>query len=286
MTSDIQQEYRVKQWNAINGERLLRLKHDLTPNSIVFDVGGYKGETTADFLKLYDCEVYIFEPVKEFVEIIRQKFQDNPKVHIFDFGLSNRSTTEEISLEDNAASIYKHDGQTEKISLVKISDFMRENAIERVDLMDINIEGSEYDLIEDLITSGEIAKVENVQVQFHWFVENAEERMRKLQNQLRASHFLTYQHSYIWENWKRYDKKNFFEEHLTDTIMSYSAIIALDVNSQIKLDELQKLYKNLEENVRNYDSLVKSYEGKLGSRSHKLATKLQRTFAKLKNLLG
>ena len=68
--------------------------------------------------------------------------------------------------------------------------------------MKINIEGGEYDLLEDFIQSGEIKKIINIQVQFHYFITGAKTRMRKIQKSLRKTHVLTYQYPFIWENWR------------------------------------------------------------------------------------
>lgn len=285
MTDDQKQLYRVEQWNSADGENLLRFNHDLNQNSVIFDVGGYKGETTEEFLKRYNCEVYIFEPVAEFAQIIKEKFQNNPKVHIFEFGLSNKTTTKSITLEENAASVYKKNEDSEKISLVKISDFIRENKIAKIDLMDINIEGSEFDLIQDLIESGDINKVDNLQVQFHWFVNNAEKKMRDLQNKLTDSHFLTFEHKFVWENWKKYDKKDFTEKHSTNIIMSYTNLLEESAVSKNELIEIKKVFSELNEEMEKYKRVVESYSNKLDSRSHKIADDIQGLFSKIKNLI-
>ena len=69
--------------------------------------------------------------------------------------------------------------------------------------MKINIEGAEYDLLDHLIETGFIANIINLQIQFHEFVPNAKERMENIQKRLEKTHALTYQHEFVWENWKR-----------------------------------------------------------------------------------
>ena len=69
--------------------------------------------------------------------------------------------------------------------------------------MKINIEGGEYDLLDRLITTGLVGKIDNIQVQFHEFVPNAKERMQNIQKKLSKTHTPTYQYEFIWENWKR-----------------------------------------------------------------------------------
>ena len=49
-------------------------------------------------------------------------------------------------------------------------------------LMKINIEGGEYDLLEELLDENMIKQIVNLQVQFHDFVERSDERMKKSKN--------------------------------------------------------------------------------------------------------
>lgn len=40
--------------------------------------------------------MYIFEPVREYYDILKNKYRNNDKIKIFNFGLSNKN--EEISI--------------------------------------------------------------------------------------------------------------------------------------------------------------------------------------------
>ena len=50
-------------WVRDNGDHTLRLDYDLNEDSIVFDVGGYRGDFTSAIFNKYNCNVYVFEPV-------------------------------------------------------------------------------------------------------------------------------------------------------------------------------------------------------------------------------
>jgi len=65
------------------------------------------------------------------------------------------------------------------------------------------IEGGEYDLLEHLIKTKYIKRIKNLQVQFHDFVDQAQERMDNIQKELSKTHQLTYQYLFVWENWER-----------------------------------------------------------------------------------
>lgn len=197
------QSFRVQSWFKDNGDETHRLNYNLTENSIVFDLGGYKGEFASAIMNKYNCTVFIFEPISFLYDIIVNKFSDNRKLHPYCFGLYNKTTRRQISLSDNASSIFITKTNTVEIQLKDIAEFLNENSVGIIDLIKINIEGAEYDLLESLINYGLISRFKNIQVQFHDFIiPNAELRMRNIQQQLSKTHQLTYQYEFVWENWK------------------------------------------------------------------------------------
>ena len=56
-------------------------------------------------------------------------------------------------------------------------------------------------------TRNAISIFKNLQIQFHDFIiDNAEERMKNIQNKLSKTHEITYQYNFVWENWKIKEK--------------------------------------------------------------------------------
>ncbi|HEX2927775.1 MAG TPA: FkbM family methyltransferase, partial [Ruminiclostridium sp.] len=160
-------EQAVKHWFQDKGDATLRLNYDLTKDSVVFDLGGYKGQWAGDIFGRYGCGIYIFEPVELFYKEIVNRFKDTPKIQVFQYGLSDENKICKIGLDQDGSSIYKSSQNTEEISLVKATDFISQQRIERIDVLKVNIEGGEYDLLDHLIQSGSINLVANLQIQFH-----------------------------------------------------------------------------------------------------------------------
>lgn len=196
------QEKRVTEWFKVSGDRTLRLNYDLDENSLVFDIGGYEGQWASDIFSMYCCTIHIFEPVVEFADKIERRFPRNKRIFVHKFGLLNRSQKASILLAQDGSSFFKQGKTNAEVTLVSAVDFMRENDIQNIDVMKINIEGGEYDLLDHLIDTGFVKHIKNIQVQFHDFVPNAEQRMIRIQQRLRQTHSLTYQYPFVWENWK------------------------------------------------------------------------------------
>lgn len=201
------QAARVVKWFEDKGDETLRLNYSLNENSVVFDIGGYKGEFARDIFCKYNSTIYIFEPVLEFYQQVIKRFANNAKVVVFNFGLGNSNYKTKISLKDDGSSIYKSGSNCIEIQIRSFNDFIREHQISTIDLAKLNIEGSEYDLLGSILEAGNISKISNIQVQFHDFIiENALERMRSIQDKLSQTHQLTYQYEFVWENWELKNK--------------------------------------------------------------------------------
>lgn len=193
----------IDKWNRDRGDSTLRLNYELNENSIVFDLGGYKGEWAQKIYDKYGCNVYVFEPVNSFYNTIVDKFQKNEKIKIYNFGLSNNNSEETISIEGDSSSIFSSSGNIENILLKSFSEFIKETEIKNIDLMKINIEGGEFDLLDHLIKEDFIKSIKNIQVQFHRFIDDYDRRRDIIREELTKTHKETYCYEFIWENWKR-----------------------------------------------------------------------------------
>jgi FkbM family methyltransferase len=197
------QSERVLPWFAAKGDETLRLNYDLNEKSIVFDVGGYKGEFAGDIFCKYNATIYVFEPIQSFFQIIKNKFVNNQKVKIYNYGLAGKDEVMQISMSDNSSSVFLKTEDSETIQLKSIVNFIKENNFQSVDLIKLNIEGGEYELLEALIENNLINIFKNIQVQFHDFLlEDGKERMNRIQENLSKTHQITYQYEFVWENWK------------------------------------------------------------------------------------
>jgi FkbM family methyltransferase len=193
----------INKWFADKGDQTLRLKYPLNEESVVFDLGGFHGQWTDSIWNLYKCKIYTFEPIAELARGIRSRYNGNEKVNIYDFGLSNESKKLTINWSNDGSSFNTKMTQPINCEVKSINEFIEQNKISEIDLMKINIEGDEFPVLNSLIESGNIAKIKNVQVQFHSFIPNAVEMRKEIQNNLQKTHKQTYNYEFVWENWER-----------------------------------------------------------------------------------
>jgi FkbM family methyltransferase len=194
----------IRRWREIDGDRTLRLDYDLTPDSVVLDVGGFEGQWTSDIVAMYGCRVHVFEPVPAFADRIAARFARNPRVTVHRYGLAAGDGTEPISLAGDASSVVRAGNAAETISieLRRARDVLDSIGPGRFDLVKLNIEGAEYDLIEHLADEDLMPRIRDLQVQFHSFVVDAPERMSQIRSRLARTHEPTFQFDFVWENWR------------------------------------------------------------------------------------
>lgn len=197
-------EKKVNEWFSIDGDYTLRLLYsDLNEDSLVFDLGGYKGQWSSDIYAIYNCNIYIFEPVKDFFYHIENRFNKNNKITAYNFGLSNSNRKVKINLDNNESSIYNksNSSKNEVIELKDFIEFFDSKKTNFIDLIKINIEGGEYELLEYILNKNYISNIKNLQIQFHSFIPESNTRMKNIQEKLKLTHKLTYQYKFVWENW-------------------------------------------------------------------------------------
>lgn len=191
----------VRKWWADGGDDELRFNYDLNEKSIVFDLGGYKGQWASDLFSRYKCRIFVFEPVNSFYERIKNRFEKNNCIEAFQYGLGATTRKEKIHLSADGSSVFIKSKTYEEITINDVKDWIEERSIKQIDLMKINIEGGEYELLNRLIEANLIERIKNIQVQFHPITNNSFTEMKQIQKELSKTHKTTYQYEFVWENW-------------------------------------------------------------------------------------
>lgn len=199
---------RVQKWQASNSDERFRVNYDcLNQDSIVLDLGGFKGDFAFYMNRKYGATCHVFEVVPDLCEKMKADSRFNEKIIVHSFGLAGSTRKEKLYLANEGSSIfYNRSLKDEQITveLIKASDwFEKELAGRMVDLMKINIEGGEYELLEHMLEERLTSRIRNIQVQFHEdVIPNAAKRMEAIHSKLANSHRITFQEKFVWENWE------------------------------------------------------------------------------------
>lgn len=195
-------------WLADGGDEMLRYDYNLNSQSLVLDVGGYKGQWASDIYARYNCRILVFEPLKAFSVKLDKRFKRNPNIEVFNFALGGTCRQETLFLSDDSSSMYTKSGDKDTIQFVEVSEFFSKNNIKNIDLIKINIEGGEYELLAKLIKDDYIKDIKHIQIQFHNISPDSEEKMNGICKDLLKTHKPKYQYKFIWESWDHRDINN------------------------------------------------------------------------------
>lgn len=167
---------RRQPWELLTHERLL--SWDIRPRENVIVIGGYSGDECQFILDRYpDIELWTFEPQLPFYTALATRFAYRPNVHVFPYGLGNRSGTFDMTRAgvDRASFLtgdYAQLAPEEPDSVGELREWcgvMQELGIESLALLHSNIEQYEYILFPHLIRTGWIANIGQAVVQIHGF---------------------------------------------------------------------------------------------------------------------
>jgi FkbM family methyltransferase len=191
----------IDRWFEDRGDETLALQYGLTSSSVVFDVGGYKGVWSSTLATLYDPNLYVFEPVTEYFQTLQNRFATNPKVNLFHFGLGPRDEQVAFALIEDGSSLYAHSDRKEVILLRDIWSFVEEYRLAAIDLIQINIEGGEYELLRRMLETALTARCRHIRIQFHRVVPEATKMRQDIRLALSRTHELVYDYPFVWESW-------------------------------------------------------------------------------------
>ena len=189
---------------AIDADHLYRA--DLDADSVVVDVGAFRGQGASQIHGLYACQVHGFEPNPYAYRALEERFADVDEVHTYSYGLGASDATLDLEVSGQGSSLHGlRDGrapeQTVEVQIRDIVTVLDELGLDQVDLLKMNIEGAEYDLLDRLLAAGAMPRVRYLLVQFHEWHPGAHRRRRAIRRQLRRTHDLVWDYPWIFELW-------------------------------------------------------------------------------------
>ena len=177
--------------------------YPLHKDSIVFDIGGYKGDWTDKINTLYSPKIYCFEPIRKHANGISDRFKNNDNITVLPIAISDENKTDQIYVNQDESSVFfnKRGGPQKTIQCQTLDEVMNDYNIKNIDLIKINIEGGEYPLLDYMLANNLVEKCTDISVQFHECIEDYEKRYNNIREGLEKTHKLTFRYTYVWENW-------------------------------------------------------------------------------------
>ena len=191
-----------QRWVMDNGDHTHNLNHNLTEDSTIIDLGGYTGVWAEQMINKFNPNVYIIEPITSAYNTLVEKFKNNPKVHLLKLGIAPENKKGQLSVNGMRSSSNIESTNYEDVEYNTLEVILDKFGLDNVDLMQINIEGDEYDLMDYIQSKpGLFTRIKKYQIQFHDFVPNAVEKRDKIQNNFHKYYKLNFEYPFVWEAW-------------------------------------------------------------------------------------
>jgi FkbM family methyltransferase len=148
-------------------------------NPVVFDVGANGGIIATQYRKMFpDCRLYCFEPQEAFLPSLQSRFPNDPGVsfHSAAVGAASGKARFYLTAARDSSSLLGADHanapesyrqilkvtEEKEVEVITLDDFTREQKIERIDILKMDIQGGEYAALEGaarLLSAARIALI-------------------------------------------------------------------------------------------------------------------------------
>jgi FkbM family methyltransferase len=187
--------FRLDGWNEV-----LYTGLELTAQDSVCVLGAYLGDSIHEYRNRFGSSVIGLEPISEFCASLSSRFGADQKVQVLKIGASDRSESVNINLSDDATSFYIEGGRSEIINCVDIVEVF-ESFEKPPYLLEINIEGAEFKVLNRLLDSPFANSVNTLLIQFHNFVEDSEIMRAEIRKRLSEDYVEIFSYPFVWERW-------------------------------------------------------------------------------------
>lgn len=200
-------------WINDNCYQTIWIDHELNSNSVVIEFGGYLGRWSKEIQNRYNPNLYIFEPVTEFYNQIKNHFINNNKVRVINEGVSLIDEDKIIYINKDSTSVLKNQDYTKMGYVENISKFMSIDKIlemtGKIDLCQINIEGFEYELLDYLIECEKILYFDKLIIEFHFERDiRYQEKRNKIRSDLeQLGYKQIWNYDWVFECWEKKNNK-------------------------------------------------------------------------------
>ena len=150
---------------------------------IIIDCGSHIGMSVIYFKTIYpNAKITCFEPDNYTYSILKNNIESNGlldveinNVAVMKFNGLTEFYTVENSKSDVAMSTIKERVKNSKKNIVKAKK-LSQYIDEEVDFLKIDIEGAEYDVLQELKSSGKLSDIKQIAIEFHHHINKNEDK--------------------------------------------------------------------------------------------------------------
>jgi FkbM family methyltransferase len=177
---------------------------NIQPSDAVLVLGGYLGDSVQRWLDISVSRIFVVEPVNEYFEKLKLRFGDHPRVELFQFAIGDKNGITQIYVDGLKSGANAASDSVQSSKLIAADEFLTHLGVKPT-IIEINIEGGEYPVMQNLLDSKMISDIKTLIIQFHRFTYQNESHRGEIRAKLSATHKEMYCYDWVWERW---DKKS------------------------------------------------------------------------------
>lgn len=192
-------------WFLSNHEKL-KYGMELKPGGLVLDFGSYRGEYTEKILSENPSLFFhLYEPIPDYFNYCLNRFKDRGNVTVYQKAVSADGRSFPMQI-DGLRSRQAHENSTDNnlISSISIQELF--DSVMEIELLKMNIEGMEYECLEQLVHSDSLIKAKYLLIQFHDVDSESHDRRDALRDKIENGFNNIYTFDWVWELWARKNK--------------------------------------------------------------------------------
>lgn len=178
----------------------------LKSSDSILILGGYLGDSVERWLQASSGLVVVVEPVMEYFQILNSKFSGNPRVKLFNLAVGDRNGIIDIYIDGMKSGSNAHSTLIQSAEVMATDAFLEKLPVKPT-LIEINIEGGEYLVMQNLFASNLVEQVRTFLVQFHKYSHRDEIMRGEIREKFSATHTEIYCYEWVWERWDRKAKE-------------------------------------------------------------------------------
>lgn len=182
------------------------LEWPLTADDVVVDGGAWAGDFCFPIAERYGSKVHAFEMMHNAAVLLGASVRRGLPVTVYPVGLAGEDGTAEVVNLESMSSLYQPKSNAYHLHRVQMRDIVSVLDgldVDEIALLKLNIEGSEYGVLERLLSSPWALRVRRFLIQFHNLGERPSARRDAIRGVLKETHRELWCDPWKWEAWER-----------------------------------------------------------------------------------
>jgi len=185
-----------------DGHNSILYKDSSFKGNSVLILGGYVGASVQAFLdSSRNNKIVVMEPIHQYSSALADRFSSFSNIRVLPFAAGGKSRKGVFGVICGSSGEYSFSNKTEEVQFMDISEVISNFGPFHV--LEMNIEGSEYEVLRRLIETGQIGEIETMLIQFHKIDSMSEDNRADILRELKKTHFIKFNYDWVWERWDR-----------------------------------------------------------------------------------